>query len=183
MLKAMVYENFVHFKDRFSLDFSKTKDKPYFFIGASSTGKTAVLELIRRCMKSKLNTSLTNRFDVTKTAYAFCQFEVKDDENIFEPDTLTGYIIEGKNFWPIEDQATAPQEEKIEKMEDLQREEADEKDGSESPSKKSKSSIKEDEDKQGEEREETNEEDIDEKEIRSTVKATFSIKSHGIRYI
>lgn len=74
MLRGVVLKNFVHFKNRFIFDFSKTKQGPIIFVGASSTGKTAALELIRRCMDRKLNSSLTNRYDDSKIAYVFCEF-------------------------------------------------------------------------------------------------------------
>lgn len=61
MLRGMVLKNFVNFKERYFFDFSKIGNGPYIFVGASSTGKTAALELIRRCMGDKLNSSLTNR--------------------------------------------------------------------------------------------------------------------------
>lgn len=66
MLRGMVFKNFVHFKDRFVFDFSKNDNGPSIFVGASSTGKTAALELIRRCMDSTLNSSLTNRAEKMK---------------------------------------------------------------------------------------------------------------------
>lgn len=92
MLRGMVFENFVHFTERSILDFSKTKYGPNIFVGASSTGKTAVLELIRRCMDIKLNSSLTNRCDERKTAYVFCEFE-KESQN-YETTVISGMIVD-----------------------------------------------------------------------------------------
>lgn len=88
----MVLENFVHFTERSILDFSKTKYGPNLFVGASSTGKTAVLELIRRCMDIKLNSSLTNRCDESKTAYVFCEFEKASRS--YEPIVISGMIVD-----------------------------------------------------------------------------------------
>lgn len=92
MLRGMVFENFVHFSERFDLDFSKTNHGPNILVGASSTGKTVVLELIRRCMDIKLNSSLTNRCDESKTAYVFCEFE-KTNGN-YEPTVISGMIVD-----------------------------------------------------------------------------------------
>lgn len=88
----MVLENFVNFKERSVLDFSKTKYGPNIFVGASSTGKTAVLELIRRCMDIKLNSSLTNRCNESETAYVFCEFENTYDN--YEGTIISGMIVD-----------------------------------------------------------------------------------------
>lgn len=103
MLRGMVLQNFVHFEKRFVLDFSKTKNGPNIFVGngpnifvgASSTGKTAVLELIRRCMDSRLNSSLTNRAHSNERAYVFCEFYLDIDK--YGPTVITGMIVDAKH--------------------------------------------------------------------------------------
>lgn len=92
MLRGMVLDNFVHFKERFVLNFSKAKNCPNFFVGASSTGKTAALELIRRCMDRKLNSSVTNRYSESETAYVFCEFDIKNGE--YGPTVISGMIVD-----------------------------------------------------------------------------------------
>lgn len=92
MLRGIVLENFVHFSERFALDFSKSNHGPNIFVGASSTGKTVVLELIRRCMDIRLNSSLTNRCDESKTAYVFCEFENAYDN--YEGTIISGMIVD-----------------------------------------------------------------------------------------
>lgn len=77
MLRRMVQHNFVHFKDRIAFDFSKTGNGPSIFVGGNSKGKTAALELIRRCMDSKLNSSLTNRFNPDKKHMYSVNFTLK----------------------------------------------------------------------------------------------------------
>ncbi|XP_056000043.1 uncharacterized protein LOC125655421 [Ostrea edulis] len=91
MLRAMVFHNFVHFEDKHLLNFREGNGATYF-IGASSTGKTAVLELIRRCMCSTLNSSLTNRFNEEEHGYVFCQF-ARDGT---EKNVILGIIVEGE---------------------------------------------------------------------------------------
>lgn len=95
MLRGMVVENFVHFKERCKFDFSRTENGPNIFVGPSSTGKTAALELMRRCMDSKINSSLTKRFDKNENAYAFCEFKV--DTPCYGSTVITGMIVEGKH--------------------------------------------------------------------------------------
>lgn len=93
MLRGMVFKNFVHFKDRFVFDFSKNDNGPSIFVGASSTGKTAALELIRRCMDSTLNSSLTNRAEKNERAYVFCEFDIDIDH--YGTTVITGMIVQG----------------------------------------------------------------------------------------
>lgn len=92
MLRGMVFKNFVNFEDRIDIDFKKS---PSIFVGASSTGKTAALELIRRCMDSKLNASLTNRLHNDKIAYVFCEFKI--DLNNYGTTVITGMIVDGQH--------------------------------------------------------------------------------------
>lgn len=94
MLRGVVLKNFVQFKNRFVFDFSKTQQGPIIFVGASSTGKTAVLELIRRCMDRKLNSSLTNRYDDSEIAYVFCEF--RNENGKYGQIVISGMIVEKK---------------------------------------------------------------------------------------
>lgn len=69
----MVFKNFINFKDFQSLEF---KDGPHFFIGANSSGKSSTLEVLRRCMSTDINTSISSSYDETKNAFAFCKFDL-----------------------------------------------------------------------------------------------------------
>lgn len=69
----MIFKNFIHFKDFQCLSF---KDGPHFFIGANSSGKSSTLEILRRCMSTNINSTISSSYDETKNAYAFCQFEI-----------------------------------------------------------------------------------------------------------
>ncbi|XP_052067342.1 uncharacterized protein LOC127706724 [Mytilus californianus] len=73
MLRQMVFKNFINFKDFQSLEF---KDGPHFFIGANSSGKSSTLEILRRCMSTDINTSISSSYDETRNAYAFCKFDL-----------------------------------------------------------------------------------------------------------
>lgn len=92
MLRGMVLKNFVNFKEKYLFDFSKIGNGPYIFVGASSTGKTAALELIRRCMGDKLNSSLTNRCNPNEISYVFCEFYTDIPE--YGSTVITGIIVE-----------------------------------------------------------------------------------------
>lgn len=95
MLRGMVFQNFVHFKERCKFDFSKTENGPNLFVGCSSTGKTAALELIRRCMDCKINSSLTKRPKPDENAYVFCEYN--NETTCYGPTVIIGMIVEGKH--------------------------------------------------------------------------------------
>lgn len=99
MLKAIVFENFVHFKNKtvISLDVSKrgqaeksnvdkepTTPNNFLntFVGANFSGKSTVIELIRRCMTEEINASVTSSCVDNLVAYAFCKFEMNPGQNI-----------------------------------------------------------------------------------------------------
>lgn len=99
MLKAIAFKNFVHFKNKtvISLDVSKrgqagklnVDEKPTthinflnIFVGANFSGKSTVIELIRRCMTEEINASITSSCVDNLVAYAFCKFDMDPDQNI-----------------------------------------------------------------------------------------------------
>lgn len=112
MLRGMVFENFVHFEKRFVLDFSKKENGPNIFVGVSSTGKTAVLELIRRCMDIKINSSLTNRFNESETAWVFCEFGLENGK--YGPTVISGMIVDGTQPLPGNDTGSIENDEEDE---------------------------------------------------------------------
>lgn len=95
MLRRMILKNFVHFGEKQVLDFTDSENEPILFVGASSTGKTAALELIRRCLESKINSSLTSRTNPKSIAYVFCEF--RTDLAFCEPTVITGFLVDGKH--------------------------------------------------------------------------------------
>ena len=100
MLKRIVFNNLVHFKDKTLIDFgsSESKDKEKIreksslniFVGANFCGKSTVLELIRRCMTKNINLTETNAFDENIIAYAFCEFTYDTCQ------VISGFIKEPK---------------------------------------------------------------------------------------
>lgn len=99
MLKAIVFKNFVHFKNKtvISLDVSKrgqagklnVYENPTtpinflnIFVGANFSGKSTVIELIRRCMTEEINASVTSSCVDNLVAYAFCEFKMDQNQNI-----------------------------------------------------------------------------------------------------
>lgn len=101
MLKRIVFNNLVHFKDKTLIDFCsperKDKDETRkksshlnIFVGANFCGKSTVLELIRRCMTKDINLTETNAFDENIIAYAFCEFTLDTCQ------VISGFIKEPK---------------------------------------------------------------------------------------
>ena len=98
MLRRIILKNFVHFEEKQDLELPS--NSPILFVGASSSGKTAVLELIRRCLDSKINCSLTTRANPILTAYAFCTFSI-DSTNItdikdYDSKVISGILVDGE---------------------------------------------------------------------------------------
>lgn len=110
MLKTIALENFVHFKDKTVIDLDTSKRKTQskktsnkevpadnkalsIFVGANHCGKSAVSELIRRCMTNEINVSVTNSFNDSSIAYAFCKFSLDGYDGV-----ISGVVKEpGKN--------------------------------------------------------------------------------------
>lgn len=106
MLKSIVFENFVHFKDKTTIKFTThnedatttnripnqnpgTDEKCLdgchalnIFVGANFCGKSTVLELIRRCMTDEINVSVTSSYNKKSVAYALCQFSLNSYGNV-----------------------------------------------------------------------------------------------------
>ena len=100
MLRRIILKNFVHFEEKQDLELPS--NSPILFVGASSSGKTAVLELIRRCLDSKINSSLTTRANRGDTAYVLCIFSI-DATNItdlkdYGPVVISGILVDGKQI-------------------------------------------------------------------------------------
>ncbi|KAK3092328.1 hypothetical protein FSP39_001350 [Pinctada imbricata] len=62
----------INFKGRQDLKFEKGVN---FLIGANATGKSSILELIRRCHSNRLNSSVSNLHDKTKPGFIICRYE------------------------------------------------------------------------------------------------------------
>ncbi|KAK3103430.1 hypothetical protein FSP39_019151 [Pinctada imbricata] len=76
MLRLVAFENLINFKDRQCLEF---KEGVNFLVGANSTGKSSILELIRRCHSVNLSSSVTNLLDDSKTGYVISRYEGLSD--------------------------------------------------------------------------------------------------------
>ncbi|XP_052071069.1 uncharacterized protein LOC127709502 isoform X5 [Mytilus californianus] len=75
MIRSIAFHNFVHFNQEQRLVFEEGTN---FIIGSNSTGKTAVLELIRRCYSNNINTSTSSVLNKNELAYAVCHFTIPE---------------------------------------------------------------------------------------------------------
>lgn len=69
----MCLKNFVHFKDHQTLKFQPGIN---ILVGQNSSGKTSILEMIRRCMTKRINNHVTSSYDETREAYLVCKFDI-----------------------------------------------------------------------------------------------------------
>ncbi|XP_069117662.1 glutamic acid-rich protein-like [Argopecten irradians] len=81
MLRRVAFKNFLCFEDYQSLTFKKG---PNFLIGANGTGKTAVFELIRRCLSSNVNVKDSGINDEEKVAFVLSYFETSELSDLSE---------------------------------------------------------------------------------------------------
>ncbi|XP_021340114.1 uncharacterized protein LOC110441325 [Mizuhopecten yessoensis] len=73
MLRAVAFQNFIYFRDHQSLEF---EDGPNFIVGPNASGKTAIFELIRRCLSNNANASTSRVADIHSPAFVICKFEI-----------------------------------------------------------------------------------------------------------
>lgn len=73
MLHHMCFKNFVHFKEHQTLKFQPGIN---ILVGQNSSGKTSILEMIRRCMTKRINNHVTSSYDETRDAYLVCKFDI-----------------------------------------------------------------------------------------------------------
>ena len=74
MLRRVLLENFVGFKDKQTIEF-KENESPTIFVGENGSGKTSLLEGIRRCLKSSRSTTRSSVYDEQYPSYFVCKFD------------------------------------------------------------------------------------------------------------
>ncbi|XP_053399588.1 uncharacterized protein LOC123557256 [Mercenaria mercenaria] len=82
MLRSVCFKNYVKFEEEQLLDFQN--DGPFIFIGENGSGKSSVLERIRRCLKLEFSTSVSSSPNSNLLSYFICNFEMNpiEDEHI-----------------------------------------------------------------------------------------------------
>ncbi|KAL3873745.1 hypothetical protein ACJMK2_036834 [Sinanodonta woodiana] len=76
MLRAVRLNNFVKFREDCNLSFRN--DGAYFFVGQNGSGKSNVLEAIRRCLTRDSNTSFSRMPVESKPSYIICKYIIPD---------------------------------------------------------------------------------------------------------
>ncbi|KAL3873719.1 hypothetical protein ACJMK2_036809 [Sinanodonta woodiana] len=76
MLRAVRLNNFVKFCEDCNLSFRNYG--AYFFVGQNGSGKSSVLEAIRRCLTRDSNTSFSRMPDESKPSYIICKYIIPD---------------------------------------------------------------------------------------------------------
>ena len=70
MLKKLIVQNFVHFKNKQTYDF----DGSCFFIGGNGSGKSCTFEAVRRCMSTSKNFFMSTNHDKSAPSYVICEY-------------------------------------------------------------------------------------------------------------
>ena len=74
MLRRVFLENFVEFKDKQTINFEEN-GSPNIFIGENGSGKSSLLEGIRRCLPSATSTTRSSVYDDPKPSYYVCKYD------------------------------------------------------------------------------------------------------------
>lgn len=90
MLKQACLENFVGFKDRQIIDFTNNGG-PFILVGENGSGKSSVLEGVRRCLTSTRSTTRSSVYDKEKLAFFICKYDTSK--------CLEDILKEGKNMY------------------------------------------------------------------------------------
>ncbi|XP_045204118.2 uncharacterized protein LOC123557015 [Mercenaria mercenaria] len=88
MLRSVCFENFVKFEGYQVLDFYD--DGHVTFIGENGSGKSSVLEGIRRCLKAELSTSVSSLPNTNQMSYFICNF---DDGATEDKHVICGIVV------------------------------------------------------------------------------------------
>lgn len=82
MLRSIILENFVGFKTKQCIKFPEN-ESPSIFVGENGSGKSSLLEGIRRCLPSARSTTRSSSYDGNFSSYFVCQY---DTSKCTEPD-------------------------------------------------------------------------------------------------
>lgn len=102
MLRGVFLQNFVGFQKKQTITFKQT-DSPKIFLGENGSGKSALLEGIRRCLISSRSTTRSSVYNEQESSYFVCKYdtstcselELKHDKDKPENTFLfTGIIAE-----------------------------------------------------------------------------------------
>lgn len=95
----MYLENFVRFKNEQILTF-KENENPYIFVGENGSGKTSVMEGIRRCLPRTTSTRWSEVFDESKNSIFICKYDVSKCPDLVLKNTekllFSGVITQSK---------------------------------------------------------------------------------------
>lgn len=74
MLRRIFLENFVEFKQKQTITFEEN-GSPNIFVGENGSGKSSLLEGIRRCLSSATSTTRSSVYDDKKSSYFVCMYD------------------------------------------------------------------------------------------------------------
>ena len=72
------------------------KGGPYFLVGENGSGKTCMLEAIRRCMSSSKNIGASSSHKPNEDSVVVCKFDIPDDKMV----AISGVVYIGNDKRP-----------------------------------------------------------------------------------
>lgn len=76
MIRRVHLQNFVKFKEAQTIEFAE-EESPYIFVGENGSGKSSLLEGIRRCVSQKTSTTKSSVFDKSKSGFCICKYDTR----------------------------------------------------------------------------------------------------------
>lgn len=91
MLRRVHLDNFVKFKSPETIDFAEGQS-PYIFVGENGSGKSSLLEGVRRCLSYTTSTTKSSVFDERRPSFYICKFDTSNCSDMNCGVMFTGII-------------------------------------------------------------------------------------------
>ena len=101
MIRRVVLENFVNLTTRQEIKF-EANESPYILVGENGSGKSAIFEGIRRCLKSSVSTTRSSLSDKSKPGFFLCKYDTtrcEESELQVYKNLYTGIIRKNDNVY------------------------------------------------------------------------------------
>ena len=93
MLRSVVLENFVGFETKQCIRFPE-KESPSIFVGENGSGKSSLLEGIRRCLSCARSTTRSSSYDEASPSYFICQYDTSKCSEINDQLLFSGVLTD-----------------------------------------------------------------------------------------
>ena len=93
MLRSIYLDNFFKFSATQTVTFGEN-ESPYIFVGENGSGKTALIEGIKQCLKSTSSAARSAVLDKNKLALFICKYDTRKCPDLKSPWMFTGVMVD-----------------------------------------------------------------------------------------